>query len=189
MTVSYGDVVFTLNDLKVAPWLSGNTYSPTAVSLGYTSTLSFSVQADNDQIKAFGMLVELLSVITHIEGNIENAAIDSEASWVLSGFATTSSGSAPSRTGTMDILGGGGGLPYFGAVGAFAGLNNSGIFVGIRKCKLDTFPEWNVDQNKFRMAKTGFKGVVPDTSSRYLIRIRKYETATTVPTDLNTFFA
>lgn len=189
MTVNYGDVVFTLIDLKVAPWLAGNTYSPTAVTLGYSSEMSFQVNSDTDQIKAFGMLVELLAVITHAEGKIKNAAVDSEATYVLSGFATTSSGTTPSRTGTLDILGGGAGLPYFGAVGAFAGLNGAGILVGIRKCKLDTIPGWTVEQNKFRMAETGFKGIVPDTSTRSLLKIRKYETAIAIPVDLNSFFA
>lgn len=188
MTVNYADVVFTLTGLKVAPWLVGNSYSPTAVDLGYPSELSFTIQADADQIKALGMLVELLSVITHVEGKIKNAALDSEASYVMTGHATTSSGSTPNRTGTIDYIAGGAGMPYFGVVGSLAGLNGSNLLVGIRKAKLNMPPAMVVEQNKFRMADTDFKGVVPDTTTGKLFRLRKYETAGSIPTDLNTFF-
>jgi hypothetical protein len=184
-----GDVVYTITDIRVARWLPGNTYDTTSFSLTYGSEMSFEVDADNDELMSYGMAVSALSIIKKLTGTLKQAAIDSNGIYVLTGHSTTTSGSTPNRTITTDMLAGGSGLPFFGAVGNFASEDGANVLLGLRKCKLDTLPGWTVEMNKFRLSEVKFKAFTPDVTTRKLHRIRRYETAAAIPVDLNTFFA
>ncbi len=189
MPVEFGDVVYTLTNLVVARLKADLTYDVVSRSLGLGSQLSFEVQSDTDKLRSYGMVARMLAILTHLEGTIAAGAIEADALWILTGHNTTSSGSAPNRTGTVDVLAGGASLPYFGAVGSFASEDGANALVGLRRCMLDTFPGWTVEENKFRVAETKFSAMPIDTTSRKLHRIRRYETVAAIPGDLNAFFA
>lgn len=187
--MAFADVIYTITDIRVAKLLASGSYHTTSFSLLLGSEMSFSFSADNDQIKSYGLLAALLSIITGVEGTLKQASIDRDGIYVLTGTDAESSGSTPNQQVTMDVLAGGAGLPYFGAVGNFAADDGGNALVGLRKCKLDTWPAWTVEQNRFRITDTPFKAIPIDTTTRKLVRIRPYETATSIPSDINSFFA
>lgn len=184
----YGQVGFTLIDIKIAPYNLDGTYG-TAVSLQYGQKLGFKPVATNDMLTAYGMGVELLSVVTHGEGTLTQGLIDLPAYAVLIGGTSTESGSTPNRERTLDYTVGGQGLPYFGLIGKLAGVNNSDLHLGFRKCMLDSIPGFDMEQNKFILPETGMKMITPDVATRKLLRLRTHETAAAVPTVFTSFFA
>lgn len=184
----YGDVEFNLTDLRLAPLLSNNTYGG-SVSLVYGNSLSFGPEAANDDLMSYGMLVERLAVLEKVTGQFQQGAFDATSLWIMTGATTSSSGTTPSRQADTEILLGGSGLPYFGVIGNFASLNGANVLIGLRKIQLDTFPEWKVDANKFRISETNFTGMAIDTTTRKAVKMRRYETAVNNITDFNVFFA
>jgi hypothetical protein len=189
MPTEFADVVYTLTNLVVARLKADLTYDVVSRALGLGNQLSFSVKADNDQLRSYGMVARLLTILTNAEGMLSAGAVEADVLWILTGHNTTSSGSAPNRVGTVDVLAGGSGLPYFGVVGAFASEDGANALIGLRRAMLDTFPEWTVEENKFRVAETKFTAIPIDTTSRKLHRIKRNETAAAIPGDLNTFFS
>jgi hypothetical protein len=187
--MAFGTVVFTLRNLRIAGLLPNLSYVTQSYSLEHGSELSFEVMADTDQLRSYGMIAELLSVVTHLEFTLINASLDPDGMFPMTGIDWGSSGSAPNQVATADILAGDDGLPYFGIVGDFASLYGSSVLIGLRRCKLDTLPGWKVEMNKFRIAETKGKAIVIDTTTRRLHRVRRYETGQQIPTDLNLFFA
>lgn len=185
----FGDVVINLTDLIVAPLLANGTYGGYA-QVVYHSKLSFEGVADNDILKSGGLVVEALTVPTHYEGEIEQGAVDATGLYVMTGTTTDSSGSTPNRVATTDFLLGGNGLPYFGVIGMYAGLNGSNALIGLRKVLLDKLPGWVMDeQNRFRISNVAFKAFAINATTRKATRWRRYETANISVTDFNAFFA
>jgi hypothetical protein len=185
----FATVVYTIRNIKVSRLnVVAETYDTVSYSLSLGSEMSFTFTADQDQLKSYGMLAALLSILTGIEGTLNQAAIDPPVLNIIAGQDAVSSGSTPNQVRTMDVLAGNSGLPYFGAVGDFATDDGGNVMVGLRKCKLDTFPAWTVEQNKFRIAEVAFKAIPLNTSGRKLARIRSNETATAIIDNFNTFF-
>jgi hypothetical protein len=189
MPTQFGDVVFNITDIRVTPMLANGTYLTTSFSLDLGSEMSFSPEHDQDTIKAYGMFTNRLSILTNVKGMLKQAAMDAAALWAMTGVGTSTSGVTPNQVATATLLGGGSGLPYFGVVGSFAAENGANVLVGLYKCQLDTLPQWTVEQNKFRITEVGFFGMAASISSRKVGVIKKYETAVTVPTDLNGILA
>lgn len=187
----YGEVAFTLSEIRVAPLLSNGTYG-TSVALDYGQKLSFEPQADTDQIKAYGMIVERLAVTTHATGSLDQGLVDFDAYAVMiAGLAASSSetGSSPNKTTVLEHLVGDAGLPYFGLIGRLAALRGAGLHLGFRKCMLDKVPGFTVDQNKFILPSTTMTMITSDVTTRQLLRLKRLETNTAIPVDFNTFFA
>lgn len=191
MAIQFGEVNYALRDLRVSRYLSATaTYDTASTTLDYAAECSFDYMVDNDVLPAFGMNVEALSVITHIEGVIRNGSASRDALFIVAGGVSVSSGTTPTRTATYELQSGGSGLPYFGMVARYAALDGSSVTVGFRKCKLDAPPGWKVEQNKFRIAEMKFKALPIDPTATVirLGRARFNETDTAIPTDLNSFF-
>lgn len=189
MPLEFADVSFTLTNIVIARLKSDQTYDTVSRSLALGSEMSFEVMADTDKLRSYGMVARMLTILTHLEGTLRAGAIEADALWILTGHNTTSSGAAPNRTATLDALAGGAGLPYFGAVGDFMSDDGGNVHVGLRRVMLDAFPGWTVEENKFRLAEVKFTAAPIDTTSRKLHRLRRNETASAIPSNLNTFFA
>ncbi len=185
----FASVVFTITNIRVARLRADGTYDPVSYSLQYGSEMSFEVEADTDQIKSYGMIVALLSIVTSLAGTLKQAAIDPPGLNIMVAVDDTSTGSTPNRVATADFLAGGAGLPYFGAAGDFAAENGANAHLGLRKMKLDTMPGWMVEQNKFRLDEVKFRAIPIDTTTRKMHRLKRNETSAALPEDLNTFFA
>lgn len=188
MAPTYGEVVYSIQDIWIAALSAAGTYG-TAVKLDYPQKVEFKGMADNDMLKAGGLGVELLTVPTHVEGVIGLGALDLEGIEVLIGQAMTSSGSTPNGQRTLIIVGGGAGLPYFGMIGRMAATNGADKLIGLPKCKLDTPPQFTAEQNKFALPETGFKGVAANSATGKLMYIQDRETAASGTPNFGTFFA
>lgn len=186
----YGEVGFTLSDIKVAALASDNTYG-TPGSLEYGQKLEFSPQADTDMIKAYGMAVELLAVVTHCTGAFDAGLIDDSAYQIIAGNAVASAafGTTPNQYNRLDVQVGQDGLPYFGLIGKLFGVGGADLHVGFAKCKLDSMPGFTIEQNKFVLPSTAVSMITPDVSIRKLVRIERHETAEDISSDFDTWFA
>jgi hypothetical protein len=187
----YGEVSFTLLDIKAAALGSDNTYG-TPVSLGYGQSLEFSPQADSDMIKAYGMGVELLRVITHATGTLSQGQLDFAGYAVLigsGGFVKNDFGTTPTQYSQVDVKVGDSGLPYFGLIGKLAGVNGADLHLGFSKCMLDTIPGFTVEQNKFILPSCAMSMITPDVTNRMLLSYDTHETAQDITDDFDTFFA
>lgn len=186
-TPTYGEVSFSIEGLSIATLNSDGTYG-TPVSLVYGQTFGFTSEADTDQLKAFGMIVETLTVPTHFTGTFTQGAIDIDAYEIMCGLTADVSGSSPSGQTDLSFTAGGSGLPYFGMIGRLAGVQGAGVLVGFPKMMLDSYPSFEVEQNRFIMPETSARAIVQDTTSRMAAKVRMLETAQEIPTDFDTFF-
>ena len=177
---SFGDVIYNPTAVYVAALDADNSYC-TAALLEYVQKVSFEPTSDSDSIKAYGMEVEGLAILTSLEGSIEEAALDWASSAIFTGFSTTTTGTTPARVTTQDALGGGAGYPYFGLIVTYAAVNGAAFVVGFPKCKITEMPGFEVEQNKFRVGEIAFKGFVASVNGRKFLRQRKYENASGVP--------
>lgn len=177
----FGEVVYTLTDLVIAALNSDGTYG-TSLALDYGQSLTIEPIADNDTLKAFGMNVELLSVpigakFTLAQGSVQFAALE-----ILLGLTAVDSGTTPNQISTLDMLGGGAGLPYFGIIGKMASINGGAFKVGGFKAKLDSIPQIGVEQNKFVLPEVTGQFAAQNTTTRKLFRIKREETAAAIGT-------
>lgn len=186
----YGEVGFTLTAIKIAALASDNTYG-TPGSLEYGQKLEFSPEADQDELKAYGMSVELLSVVTRATGTLDAGLIDDSAYQIMAGngVAVVTGGTTPNRYSQMDVLVGEDGLPYFGLIGRLMGVAGADLHLGFSKCKLDSFPGFTIEQNKFILPSVGMKMITPDITLRRLVRFKRHETGTAITDDFDTFFS
>lgn len=184
----YGEVVYNITDLRIARLNADNSFG-TPVLVDYAQKMSWQYEGDEDIIKAYGLIVEKLSITTHGTGSFQQASLDFPAAVILTGDTSSSSGSAPNQIETMDVSVGGSGLPYFGFVMSVAATNGARFFTGAPKCMLDKPPGFNIDQNKFRIGEAGFTMLAPSTTARKLVRYRRIQGTGTFPTSSADFAA
>lgn len=185
---SFGDIIYNITDMYVAA-LTGSTYG-TPARVEYVQSFSFEFESDEDTIKAYGLNVETLSIPIGGTGTIAEASLSWGAMAVMTGNSESSSGSTPNGVKQIDMLAGGAGLPYFGVIASYAAVEGNAL-IGFPKCKLVSLPAFTVEQNQFRASDMGIKMVAPSAVIRKLMRLKKNETAATVPTssgDFGTFF-
>lgn len=187
MPATISAVTYTARQIRVAPLLSTGAYGTVSVALAYQGQVEINVQADQDKLQSNGLMIETLAVPTHIEGMFTQGAIDPEAMLVMTATTVTSSGTTPNRSGQENWLAGDSGLPYFGMVIDYATTGGGNQLVGLYRCKLDSFPSLKNDQNKFRISELKFTAIANNDSARRLLRSIRYETATAIPVDVNSF--
>lgn len=180
MAREMGEIVFTLQQIMIAPLnIITGAYS-TAVTLPEPQTMEITFEADTDQIKAQGYLQHLLSVITHGTFKLSQAGIPFDALEVLTGATRDDSGSTPNAIKAMRFGAGGSGLPYFGAVGRLVGEQSDDTWLGLPACKLDMIPGWKAEQNKFVIGESSGKFIA--NSAGLLCQVLSHETATAITT-------
>ncbi len=185
MPRGYGEVVFSLVQMRLASYNIVTDTFGTAVELPEAQTLEFSFETDTDAIKAGGYLQHLLAVTTHATLKLSSAGVPFEALAILSGASNNSSGTPPNRTRRLNVGAGGSGLPYFGVVGKLVGEQGDDLHVGLPVCKLDGVPSWKAEQNKFVIASA--EGRAIKRASGHLVYLLGHETAASV--DFNEIFA
>lgn len=183
---SYGDVIYNITGMYVAALQSDNAYG-TPSYIDYGQELSWEYEADNDEIKSYGLIVESLSIPTKATGNFMQASMDFASFAILTSFSGSESGSTPNQVNTLDLLVGGAGLPYFGIIAAFAAISGANMLAGFPKCKLQTIPGFTIEQNTFRTSEVGIDMFAPSTTVRKVSRYKKYETAAAIPSSANDF--
>lgn len=177
---AYSEVVYNPTDLIVAKLNNDNTYG-TPVRIDYFEKVTFDFEADTDEIKSGGLIVEALSIATKVTGSLDNGALNFAAMSIIQGDTpTTSYGVTPNQYQYADITVGGSGNPYFGLIVLYASTLGGNLLAGFPKAMLSKKPAFEVDQNKFRVGSAEFGAYAPSVISRRVARLLKYETATTL---------
>jgi len=176
----FSEVIYNPIDLIVAKLNNDNTYG-TPVRIDYFEKVAFDFEADTDEIKSGGLIVEALSIATKVTGSSENGALNFAAMSIIQGDTPTSVyQTTPSQYQYADIQVGGAGNPYFGQIVQYASTLGGGALVGFPKSMLSKKPGFDIDQNKFRVGSAEWSAFAPSTISRRVCRILKYETAPTM---------
>ena len=187
---SYGDIIYNITAMYVAALGADNSYGTPAL-VEYGQDFTYEYTADQDEIKSYGLIVEALAIIIKATGTLKEASLNIASKEIMTGSSESESGSTPNRVSILDIQVGGAGLPYFGLIVAGASVVGN-VLVGFPKAKLETWPSFTIEQNKFRMGEAKVNMFAPSTVIRKLVRTKKYETVTNPPTDaegFDTFFS
>ena len=170
-TKQFAYVSYTLTDCLVARYdIVANTYSnPQYLYSGQTVVVE--PEADNDELRGYGVKTALLSVITGGKISVGAGGIDFNALQEMCGSSNATSGSAPSQFRHTTFSAGGGGLPYFGLIGLAATDDGGYDMIGVPCAKLDTFPKISADgkENKFNMSETSGK-FIPISGTAFYIK-------------------
>lgn len=184
----YSEVYFTPKIAYVAALQVDNTYG-TPQLVEYLQKFEFEFESDTDEIMSGGQIVETLSIPKRATGTISMAAMNYSALSILSGYAEDPQGTTPNRYNTIDVVTGGEGMPYFGIIAEYASTLGGNLLAGFPKAQLSTVPGFTVDQNKFRIGETEIYMVSPSQIIRKCARLRKFETASPIPTTAEGFEA
>ncbi len=176
MALEFAEINYTLTKCTVARYnKTTNTYD-TPELLENGQIVSVEAVADNDDLRGYGQIVALLSVLTSAKVTIGAGGVDFSTLAAISGMSNSTSGTTPNRRRTSRISAGGGGLPYFGLIGEGATDDGGLCIVGLQAVKLDTFPKWTLDgkANKFNLSETNGKAIAIGGQLMY---IKEEETA------------
>jgi hypothetical protein len=163
-------------------------------SLAVGQTVEIEPEADNDQLRGYGVKTALLSVIVGAKTKIGMGGVDISVLAILAGVSNYTSGLTPNQKRRTRFGAGGGGLPYFGLIGVTATDDGGYMALGLQCNKLNTFPKYTLDgkENKFNLSETEAYAVPVNISSvAYLMTGRTFETPGdwTAPTDAASFLA
>jgi len=176
----FAEVIYNPTDLIVAKLNNDNSYG-TPVRIDYFEKVAFDFEADTDEIKAGGLIVEALSIATKVTGSLDNGAMNFAAMSIIQGDVPTSVyATTPSQYQYADITVGGAGNPYFGLIVQYASTLGGALLACFPKAMLSKKPGFDIDQNKFRVGSAEFGAYAPSTISRRVARLLKYETAPTM---------
>lgn len=185
MTLTYGDVVYNPTAAYAATFSTTPSYG-TPVQIDYLGDFDFDYDADTDELMSGGRIVETLAITKKATGTIKNGALSLASMAVLLGWTE---GDYTTYE-VMDAPVGGSGLPYFGLIVAFAATNGANVLVGFPKAKLQKPPGWTIAQNKFRIGEAKFDAVPAGTTDPVrAVRVKKNQTAASIPTDASSFLA
>jgi hypothetical protein len=180
----YGDVIYNPKAAVVAAITATDpdiVYG-TPVFVDYIDRVSFEFEADNDELNSGGQTVEAISIIKKGTGTLMLGSLDLTGSSVpMLGITAQTYGTTPNRYTIAKPKTGGQGLPYFGMIVEYAALNGANCVVAFPKCLLETYPAFDVEQNRFRRGEAAFSFFSPSVIKRELYLLRTNETAAALP--------
>jgi hypothetical protein len=185
---------FSLVEIVVASYTAFGDYG-TPVSLDIDQILTLEPQADTDDLRDSGAIVDGLTVVTHATGTIGFGGITLAALNIMTGNSSASTGAAGNRIITRNWDAGADGLPYFATIGVARASNAQRKVIAIPKMLLDTYPTFSLDgtENKFIINEVGFRAFADGANARVFIE-KDYEDATDYTTpatavEFEAFFA
>lgn len=193
-TSEFGEISYTLTDCLISPYNKvANTFGA-VTSLAVGQTVEIEPEADNDQLRGYGVKSALLSVIVGAKLKVGMGGVDISALAAMAGVSNYTSGLTPNQKRRTRFGAGGGGLPYFGLIGVTATDDGGYMACGLQACKLNTYPKYTLDgkENKFNMSETeGYAIPINIGGVAYLMTGRTFETPGdwTAPTDAASFLA
>lgn len=195
MAHEFAEVSFSLKEILLMRYnINAGTYSGTVVSMDSDQMLSIETEADTDDLYDSGVATRGLTVVKRATFTLGAGGYDVGALSIVTGSASSTSGTTPAQIATMAHTLGGSGLPYFGMIGA-APTDDGGILtVGLKICKLNAVPgvEWDGKESKFSTSEIEGRAFGDSTSLKYFW-IRRFETASDWnllrPTTAATFLA
>ena len=192
MAHEFAEVSFSLKEILLMRYnINTGAYTGTVVSMDSDQMLTIETEADTDDLYDSGVATRGLTVVKRANFTLGAGGYDVTALSVLTGAASSTSGTTPNQIATMKHSLGGAGLPYFGLIGT-APTDDGGIFmVGLKICKLNAVPgvEWDGKESKFSVSEV--EGRAFGDSSLNYFWTRRFETAanwdTLRPTTAATF--
>lgn len=164
--MAYGDKPFNLTSLVVCAVAADGTHTGTPVRLVNGQQCQVEPQsAALDPLMGYGLVRELATILTHANFNLSQGGLDLAAWQIMAGLTLTESGVSPNKKSEAHRAAGGEGLPYFALIGSIASVNGSNIFMGLPKCKLDTVPSLQIQQNQFVIPSVAGKAIANESSS------------------------
>jgi hypothetical protein len=170
--MTYGDKPFGLRDVKVTN-IAGTVQAdlPAAQTLTVRPRLTTGELIGDDALKA------VVSMVQAAEWTLSAGGISLAALAIITGQATSVSGSTPTEKTTLN-LGAGDSLPYFKIYGKSMGDGSDDVHVKFYKCKCTSL-EGQFQNGQFWI--TQCSGVAMDDDSNGVIDIIQNETATALP--------
>ncbi len=192
MAFAFGEVMYTMSGLLVA------SYNPTADTYGTPAlvsggqTLDVEPEADTDQLREYGAIVETLAVIKGAKLKFSTGGYDYSVVAILSGFAEVISGTDPNQKRTMKVKGSGRGMGYFGAIGEAEATDGSKVLVGLPKAMLNTFPKAMMNGQEVKFSTSETEGYASANPAKDVMVLQVWQANWTRPTtgaEFKTFFA
>jgi len=192
---SFGEVIFVLGDLIVAPYDVDNDAYGAPFSLVHGQQLMVEPESDTDDLRSYGVIGDMLAIPVAANITLGQGAMDRDGFRIVAGSNDYTSGTTPNRVVTVDFKAGlDGDLPYFGAIGVGRTTGGGYAVVGLQKCKLGNQPNFSLDgnQNQFMVQEIEGRAIpVVRNNIQMNIRLKIYETDTdwTAPTTGSAFKA
>jgi hypothetical protein len=170
----YGDKTFGLRDIKVT-----NIGGTVQADFPVAQTLTFRVRVRSGELSGDDSLVAVVSFVEAAEIQFGEGGVDLDAMAIMTGISTAVSGTSPSEKTTLNFDAGDA-MPYFKLYGRSLGDNGDDLHVKFYKVKLNSAPEFSLQDGQFVVTNLSAIGVSDGTNG--ILDIVQNETATTLPT-------
>lgn len=172
-SVTYGNVIYGLRDLKVTE-LDGSPQE----DLGAAMTLTVQPQFSGGNLEGDDAIKAVVSFITHAEGDLSAGEVSSAALAIMTGVAIVTTSTSPTEVSTMQIDEGDN-MPYFKVYGQSLDEGIGDLQILLAKVKLTSFEAMNLENGSFRVSNATVVAV--DDGSNGVIQFVQHETAVAVP--------
>lgn len=178
---SPGEIVYTIQKIYGAQLDTQTNVYGTPFTIDYVQDGDVNHNHDTDEIKAGGMIRELLSVHVGSEVSFTEAWLPADAVTAITGETESQSGDSGNRVWTRDMSGAGEGNPYVGIILVFAALGAARKVIGLAKCQADKKQQFQAQQNQFRTGELKFMVASATANTNLIVRGRRYEAVGDVP--------
>ncbi len=169
----YGDKPYGLSDIKLT-----NSAGTVQADLPVAQTLTFKPRIKSGELEGDDGIAAIVARIQAGEWSFDSGGISLAAYAIITGKATSVSGTTPNESTTIS-LDAGDNLPYFKIYGKSLGDGADDIHVKLYKCKC-TALEGGFGNGQFYITKCA--GVAVKDGSNGVMDIVQHETATLLPT-------
>lgn len=171
--MTYGNRPFGLDNVKLT-----NIGGTTQVALAAEQKLTFKPVYTSDELRGKNGVVEVVSVLSHYEWELESGGVPLDAYNIMTGQTVTEAGTTPNQTNTM-AGSKGDRMPYFKIYGQSLGAGDDDIHAKLFKCKVTEGPEGEYSDGKFFVSK--LKGLALDDGTNGIMEVVQNETSTDLP--------
>lgn len=167
---------FGLNDVKIAPWVIGDTYS-TAVDVPSVQVLDVQIQTVNGELTGDDAITDSHAIAISAQVKLRFGSLSLEALEVITGNDYNNSGTTPNQIYalTIDNLT----FPYFGIAGTALSTQDGGdTTLWIPKAKVMEGFNVGMQYGQYVIPELTVKAVI--TTTYGLLKILKHETAAAI---------
>lgn len=169
----YGNRTFGLRDIKVT-----NIGGTVQADFPAAQQLTFRVRLRSGELSGDDALLSVVSFVEAAEISFGEGGVDLDAMAIMTGLGATVTGSSPNEATTM-TMSAGDALPYFKLYGKSLGEGGDDLHVKFFKVKLNSAPEFSIQDGQFSM--TNLSALAVDDGTNGILDIVQNETATTLP--------
>lgn len=193
----YGELFYTLTNVVVAKYTAESDTWEDPTNLQDGTMFGIEPEADNDKLASYGTFADGLTVIKGAVLKFGGGGLDWEVLQRISELDYDLTGSSGNRVRRVVGKAGGRGLQLFSAIGEAATSDGGVAVFGLRKVRLNNFPQMTLDGesnafSKFEVEGYAFTTRLNDGSYEFFVH-ETYEdpadwTRPTTANDMATFF-